>query len=173
MTSFFRSKIGVTDTSIMRFRVLPTDLDTNIHMNNGRYLTIMDLGRMDMVIRNGLLREVLKNKYAPVLSAAQMRYRIPLMPFQCYELHSRIVCWDNKWAYMEQKFIILDGPKAGAVAAIGIVKGGFYDPKTKTTVPNDEILTKLSKSDLQSPEFPGYVIKWIEAEEALRQVTAQ
>jgi hypothetical protein len=32
------------DVSRLTFRVLPTDLDLNGHMNNGRYLTIMDLG---------------------------------------------------------------------------------------------------------------------------------
>ena len=31
--------------SIVSFRVWPNDLDINIHMNNGRYLTIMDIVR--------------------------------------------------------------------------------------------------------------------------------
>ena len=30
-------------------RVWPNDLDTNAHMNNGRYLTLMDLGRFDLM----------------------------------------------------------------------------------------------------------------------------
>lgn len=30
--------------SIVTFRVWPHDLDLSVHMNNGRYLTLMDLG---------------------------------------------------------------------------------------------------------------------------------
>ena len=172
VTAFFRSKLDVLGTSKLTFHVLPNDLDSNIHMNNGRYLSIMDLGRLDMIIRNGMIKEVIKNKYAPVLSAAQVRYRLPLMPFQKYELQSRLVCWDDKWAYMEQRFIIAKGAKAGAVAAIAILKGGFFDPKTKTTVPNTVLLGDIGDAHLESPEFPDYVLKWIEAEEAFRQVTS-
>lgn len=172
--SLLRPKIDILEPSTLRFRVLPNDLDTNIHMNNGRYLTIMDLGRVDMIIRNGLMGAVIKNKYAPVLSAVKMRFRIPLLPFQKYDLQTRILCWDDKWAYMEQRFIIAEGKKAGAVAAIGLLKGSFYDPKTKTTVPNDVMIGKLSHSaQKNSPDFPDYVLKWIEAEEALRAITAQ
>ncbi|MEM7680059.1 MAG: thioesterase family protein [Pseudomonadota bacterium] len=171
--SLFGAKLDVLGTSVLSFRVLPNDLDTNVHMNNGRYLTIMDLGRLNMIIRNGLAKEFVKYKYAPVLSAVQARYRIPLMPFQRYELHSRIVCWDKKWAYMEQRFIIVDGPKAGAVAAIGLLKGSFFDPKTKSVIPTDEIIARLPEAQQKnSPEFPDYVLKSIEAEEALRQMTA-
>ncbi|TMH75049.1 MAG: acyl-CoA thioesterase, partial [Betaproteobacteria bacterium] len=32
------------DTVELALRVLPTDLDLNGHMNNGRYLTLVDLG---------------------------------------------------------------------------------------------------------------------------------
>ncbi len=38
----------------MTFRVLPTDLDVLGHMNNGVYLSIMDLGRMDLLQRSGI-----------------------------------------------------------------------------------------------------------------------
>ena len=34
---------GLFDASRVSFRVLPNDCDLNFHMNNGRYLTFMDL----------------------------------------------------------------------------------------------------------------------------------
>ena len=43
-------------------RVWPNDLDTNAHMNNGRYLTLMDLGRFDLMTQCGLVGTVLKKK---------------------------------------------------------------------------------------------------------------
>src|SRR5438552_18715762 len=41
------------DTVELALRVLPTDLDLNGHMNNGRYLTLVDLGLVTVFIRSG------------------------------------------------------------------------------------------------------------------------
>lgn len=155
----------------VRLRVYPNDLDSNGHMNNGRYLTVMDLGRLHLLMRTGLLRMVMRQKLAPTLAAVQMRYRMQLLPFQPFDLETRVVCWDKKWVYMEQRFLYIAGPKSGAVAAIGLVKGGFYDRATKTTMPTSSILAAIGRSD-QSPPFPDYVTDWIRAEESLRAVTA-
>jgi len=43
----------------LTFRVLPTDLDVLGHMNNGVYLSIMDLGRMDLLQRSGVWSRLL------------------------------------------------------------------------------------------------------------------
>lgn len=170
--SFFRPRIrDILDAATLDFHVLPNDLDTNIHMNNGRYLTIMDLGRFDLVLRTGLLRHMMKQKAMPVLSAAQVRWRLPLNPFQKFTLETRVVCWDDKWVYMEQRFILRGGPKDGAVAAIGVVKGSFYNTVRKATVPTPELLRALGL-DKQSPPMPEHIREWQAAEEHLKAVTA-
>lgn len=168
----FGQKItDMTGAHRVRLRVYPNDLDSNFHMNNGRYMTVMDLGRLNLILRTGLWRLVMKHKYAPVLGSAQMRFRLPLNPFQLFDLETRVLCWDEKWIYMEQRFLIVHGPKAGAVAAIGLIKGSFYDPARKGTVPMAEILQAVGYTD-PSPECPGYLKDWIGAEESLRAVTA-
>ena len=48
------SKLSFTDVSRSRFRVWPTDLDILNHMNNGKYLSVMDIGRFDLMQRNGV-----------------------------------------------------------------------------------------------------------------------
>ena len=171
ITSFFRPKIqSILEDSVLTLRVLPNDLDFNMHMNNGRYFTIMDLGRFDLTLRTGLMQIMLKQKSVPILGAGQIRYRLPLMPFQKYELHTKIAAWDDKWAYIEQRFIIADGPKKDAVAAIALVKGSFYDQKNKKTVPTDEVL-KMAGLAEASPEMPTYMAEWQKAEEHLRDAT--
>jgi len=47
------SPLGSTDVGRMTFRVVPTDLDVLGHMNNGVYFSLMDLGRIDLMIRTG------------------------------------------------------------------------------------------------------------------------
>ncbi|PZQ47238.1 MAG: Mesenchymal stem cell protein DSCD75 [Micavibrio aeruginosavorus] len=174
IASFFKPKAADPfDETSLDFWVLPNDLDLNGHMNNGRYLTIMDIGRMDFVLRlTGLAAYVIKNKYIPVLSGATMRYRLPLLPFQKYVLKTRVLCWDDKWVYMEHRFIIRGGKKDGAVAAIGLVKGSFFSKEKRTTIPTGEIMTAIGQTK-PSPAIPAYIAKWSETEESLREEMAQ
>jgi acyl-CoA thioesterase FadM len=46
-----RGPLDLLGESVVRFRVWPGDLDFNLHMNNGRYLTLMGLGRLDLMAR--------------------------------------------------------------------------------------------------------------------------
>jgi len=168
ISSKFKPRItDATAPQALMFRVLPNDLDFNMHMNNSRYLAIMDVGRIDLLIRTHLFQEMRKIKAIPVLSTAKMRYRISLQPFQRYRLESKLVCWDEKWLYIEHRFIIADGPKAGAVAAIGLVKGVFYSGQGKGTVPTSQLL-ELTGMDKHSPEFPEHVTDYIKADESFR-----
>ncbi len=88
--------IGVLDAASLRFRVWPTDLDINVHMTNARYFSVMDLGRTDLMIRVGLGGAILRNRWQPVLGAANIRFRRSLKPFQRFTLVSRVLCWDEK-----------------------------------------------------------------------------
>lgn len=116
----FRKRQDFTETMTVNFRVWPSDLDINFHMTNSKYLALMDLGRMDLMLGAGMMREVLKRRWGPVLSVASIRFRRQLNPFQKFQLHSRLVGWDKKWFYMEQTFETEKG-----IAATAIVKGLF------------------------------------------------
>ena len=63
-----RARVGALDETSLTFRVWPNDVDVLMHMNNGRYLTLMDLGRADGIIRSGV-HAILKEHdwYAVVL----------------------------------------------------------------------------------------------------------
>ena len=52
--ALFKPRMATLDTSVLHFHVLPNDLDLHRHMNNGRYLSIMDLGRADLMLRTGI-----------------------------------------------------------------------------------------------------------------------
>jgi acyl-CoA thioesterase FadM len=169
--SFFRPRISdILALSCLRLRVLPNDLDLNGHMNNGRYPSLMDLGRLDLVLRSGLLRLMLREKSVPILAAVQIRFRIPLEVFQAYDLETRVICWDDKWVFMEQRFVIAHGEKAGGIAAIALVKGNFYDRRAKNTWPTQALLKALG-AHTASPAFPDYITRWMEAEESMRVLT--
>jgi acyl-CoA thioesterase FadM len=172
LTAWRRPKVrDIVAGCSLNFRVLPNDLDTNMHMNNGRYLTVMDLGRVDMVLRAGLFGAMLKRGCLPVLASASVRWRLPLVLFRPYRLETRVVCWDEKWVYLEQRFVMVGGKKDNAVAAIGILKGSFWDKKKKETVPTSELL-QIIGLDRLSPPIPDHIAEWQRSEEALKAVTS-
>ena len=157
-------------TSRLFFRVLPTDLDINLHMNNGRYLTIMDLGRIDLVLRSGLWRPIWRHGWAPTIGAVVIRYRQELRPFELFRLETRLAAWSDSIAVMEQTFVIASGPRRGRVAARALIKAGFYDRRKRTQVPVKRLVAGLGLSEAASasPPFTAEIEAFLAADAALR-----
>lgn len=171
ISSFFKPKIDyILEPAYLKLCVMPNDLDFNMHMNNGRYLTIMDLGRLDLILRSGLFKIMLQQKNVPILGSVTMRYRLSLDPFQKYTLKTQILGWDEKWFYIEQRFLMRAGPRRDEVAAIGLVKGCFFDNNTRSTVPSSEVLKAIGHPH-PSPLLPPHVVEWQRAEETLKDIT--
>jgi acyl-CoA thioesterase FadM len=145
---------GVFDESRVAFRVLPTDCDINFHMNNGRYLAFMDLGRVHMVAQIGLLAIIVKRRWMPVLAAADINFIRPLAPFQKFELVTRLVTWDDKYAYMEQRF-----ESNGALCAHAFVKALFLDQGRR--VNTSDIVAELGYTG-EPPPCPEELRIWAE-----------
>lgn len=117
---FSKGKLNLAQPIKTGFRVLPHDLDFNFHMNNGRYLTIMDLARFDFMIQNGLFFSCLRRSWLPVLGETQMVYFRPLKIFESYEIETQLESWDDKWFVISQKFM-----RHGKVMAHGQIRGLF------------------------------------------------
>lgn len=132
---FFVSKpIGIFEVCKTEFRVNPLDLDVNFHMNNGRYLSIMDLGRVDLMIRAGVFMKLVKNGYYPVVVSESIRFKKSLEPFEKFEMSTQTESWDEKNFFMQQKFI-----RKGEVVAEGYIKARFKQRGRKGSVPTAEI----------------------------------
>ena len=120
--SFLRERLPIGKThSRLTLRVLPNDLDLNFHMNNGRYLTICDLSRMDLFIRTGLARSMFRRKWMPIIAEHTMAYKKPLGLFVRYDVLLEVTHWDEKYFYMKHSFRIAD-----RVVAEGTSKGCIY-----------------------------------------------
>jgi acyl-CoA thioesterase FadM len=150
---FLKKPLKLLDTSVVTGRVWPTDLDNNIHMNNGRYLTIMDLGRFDWILSGGFLGLCFKNRWFPIVGALKILYLKPLKPFQKFELKTRILGWDAKWIYVEQIFEV-----NGILCSKSILQGLFHGPQGK--VPTQEWLKAVGFTQ-KSPKLPTDVRAWL------------
>lgn len=121
-----RGPMDVLAESRFRLRCWPNDLDSNMHMNNGRYLTIMDLGRLDLILRSGLWRVMRERKWNPVVGTAKITFRRSIEPLQSFELVTQVIGWDEKWLYIEHRM-----ERGGKVMAQAFVRGLFIGPDGK------------------------------------------
>jgi acyl-CoA thioesterase FadM len=143
---------GVLDDSRVCFRVLPNDCDVNLHMNNGRYLSFMDLGRVHLLAQLGLLPIIFRNRWKPVLAAAEINFIRPLKPLQKFDLVTRVVTWDEKYVYMEQLF-----EARGELCAHAFVKGLFLGGAGR--VGNASVLASLGYAG-EAPAMPEELRIW-------------
>ena len=80
----------------------PWDLDFWFELNNGRALTLYDLGRIPFSGRSGFSKVILKNKWSMTMAGANVRYRKRLRAFERIRMQTRTVCWDERFLYIEQ-----------------------------------------------------------------------
>ena len=147
-----RGRAGVFDTTVLRMRVWPNDLDFNGHMTNGRYFTVADVGRMDYVLRTGSLKVALQHRAKPIVADATARFRRELKPLQRFELHTRLLGWDDKWTFMEHRFVC-DGRVAGVV-----VMRGVFVAKSGPVPPG--VFSQALGVNPQSPPLPQHLVEW-------------
>ena len=149
-------RIGLLDEDCLRMRVWPNDIDFNLHLNNSRYLSHMDYGRMRMIARIGVLDPVLRERWMPLVGSVFITYRRSLPLMAQFTLASRVLCWDEKWFYMEQVFRLREG-NSEALAAIAWVKGLF---RAKTgNVPPQQLVDMVAPG-MVSPEMPEQLAAW-------------
>jgi acyl-CoA thioesterase FadM len=141
-------RVDLFQTTRVRLRVWPNDLDFNLHVNNGRYLALADIGRMHWFARTGLLAIARSRKAYPVVGDAIAKFRRDLKAFESFEIYTRLIGWDSKWGFIEHRFVRA-GRVIGAVAIRGVFKGpaGSIEP--------GELLQHLAHTGT-SPQLPEW-----------------
>jgi len=135
------------------FRVGPTDLDILGHVNNGKYFSLMDLARVDLIGRAGLLPHLRRRGWVPVVVAETIQLRRSLSLFQAFVIHTRVLGWDDKAFVLDQHF-----ERGHEVIASAIIRTRFVS-RRGGTVPPREVLGLLDLPG-ESPALPPYPARW-------------
>lgn len=153
-TSLTRSRHGVFDEVRTPMRAWLTDIDINRHINNGRYLTLMDFARLDHSLRTGMMKELLKRKWWPIMGGATVSFRRELKPLSTFDITTRLLYWDEKWLYGEHRFE-KDGHVHTHAYAKAVIKRG------RETIPPAELMALFGHSG-PPPEAHDGLRRWIE-----------
>ncbi|MEJ3405300.1 acyl-CoA thioesterase [Rathayibacter sp. YIM 133350] len=156
-----RRPIGIYDVSRSWFRTLPTDQDVLGHMNNGVYFSIMDIARFDQTIRSGTWDVFRARGWYPVVVSETLSFRKSLTLGQRFAIESRILGFDDKAVYVEQRFVRPDADGRLEVYAKGYIRGRFLK-KTGGTVPIAEVI-EASGGIPEGLEVPQRLLDWGQA----------
>lgn len=130
----------VTGEQTITGLVTTRDIDM-CHMNNARYLRECDFARFSLYTRNGVFKALRHLGATMVVGATTIRYRRALCIGERYGLRSRIVTWDDKAFYLEQRFV---SAKDGLVCAV------MYCKQTVIRTSPDKILQHLCKRKVRN-----------------------
>ena len=149
-------RLGLLGTHVSTHRCWPWDLDPWIELNNGRTLTLYDLGRFPMILRTGTIATLRENGWGITVAGSTIRYRRRIKAFQRFTMVSHSLGWDDRFLYIEQTMwsggeccnhMLLRG---AITSAQGIVAPGR--------------LMQAAGRDAASPTLPDWVQAWIAAD---------
>jgi acyl-CoA thioesterase FadM len=154
-------KVSPLDTVTITLPVTRTDVEAT-RMNNGRYLTLMDLGRFALTARCGLVPVLVKRRWSPLVTGVMIHFRRSLRVSSTFDLSTRILCWDEKSFFLEQRFVQRNEARAHA-----LVKAVFMG--AKGVLVSSDVLA-AGGFDTTSPPMPDAVRAWQAAERAARAI---
>lgn len=151
--------LGVDETHVSHHICWPWDLDFMMELNNGRSLTLYDLGRIPYAKRIGLLDVLKKNDWTMAMAGATVRWRRRVRMFQKLKMHTHFLGRDARFIYMLQTLWHGEHPTSSIVYRIAIAnKDGI--------IPTDKVAAQLPDGYAVEKVLPEWVQKWIDAENA-------
>ncbi|TDA89988.1 thioesterase family protein, partial [Halomonas marinisediminis] len=95
-----------------------------LELNNGRTLTLFDLGRIPLGQRAGLLALLKRERWGLTVAGSVVRYRRRVRMFDRIEMRSRLIGWDARFTYIEQIMLV-----RGVVTSQAVLRTAVTDAK--------------------------------------------
>jgi len=153
------SPLALLGTHVSSHICWPWDLDPWMELNNGRTLTLFDLGRMPLSTRLGIVAALKAHGWGMSAAGASVRYRRRVRAFHRVRMTSRILGWDARFLYVEQAMW-----RRGEALNHLLVRLAATD--AQGILPPARLIAAMGYPDTPSPPLPGWVQAWIDAEAA-------
>lgn len=140
-------------THVSHLSCLPWDLDPWRELNNGRTLTLYDLGRLPLAIRTGLSAVLRAEGWGLTVAGASVRYRRRVPAFRRITMRSAFVGRDARFLYVHQAMAAAsDGDPLSSL----LIRGAVTSPQG--IVPTDRVMAALGR-----PDWPLHAPDWVTA----------
>lgn len=149
-------RLGLLSVHETRHICWPWDLDSFMELNNGRVLTLFDLGRISMALRTGLNEALRSHGWGIAVAGNSVRYRRRVRAFDRLTIRTRCIGWDARFVYMEQSMW-----KGNDCTSQQLVRSAVT--ARQGIVPTAEVLAALGHA-AASPPLPDWVQAWIAAD---------
>jgi len=148
--------LGFFDTHESHHICWPWDIDPWMELNNGRALTLYDLGRIPLASRTGLVRVTRSLGWGLTVAGVSVRYRRRVQAFQRFDMRSRCLGWDARFLYIEQSMWRAGECTNQMLLRMAVIaKGGMVAPEKVA-----EAIGHVGAS----PVLPAWVQAWIAAD---------
>lgn len=144
------------DTHVSQHRCWPWDLDPWRELNNGRTLTLFDLGRLPASIRIGMVDALRAGGWGMTVAGSSVRYRQRVRMMQRFETRTRLIGWDARFLYIEQSMW-----RRGQALNHMLVRMAVTSPNG--IVAPQALIARMGP-EIESPALPDWVTAWIAAE---------
>lgn len=149
-------RLGILEPHQSHHICWPWDLDLWVELNNGRTLTLYDLGRIPLGLRTGLSDVLRARRWGMTVAGSSVRYRRRVRAFDRLVMHSHCIGWDDRFIYMEQSLW-----KGEECTSHLLIRSAVTN--AKGIVPPREVLAAMGVAQ-ESPAFEGWVQAWIGAD---------
>ncbi len=150
-------KICLEEETSLVLRAGIFDIDPLMEINNGRYLTLADIGRFNHGFRTGFYKKSRENNlyFTVAGTSTKYRYRIPFR--KKFTMTTKIICYDDKWIYYHHNFIYNNQITTSLLVRTGVLKNG------KLVRPKD--VEGYFEMTLPKLAMPEWVESWIKTDE--------
>lgn len=155
---FKGQSLAVSDVSEITILSNPSDIDNFLEMNNGRILTLFDLGRIDFAVRTGLGKQLLKKRWGLVVAGSSVQYRKRVRLFDKVTIKTHLLGVDERWIYIEQTMWV-----KGQATSQALLRTGVTNILTGKVLNPIDVFASLNLDATQYP-LPDWVKAWAEAD---------
>ncbi|XP_013141141.1 PREDICTED: protein THEM6-like [Papilio polytes] len=150
----FQKRCGINDTTTIYGFCTTQDVDIFLkHMNNARYVRELDFARFHFYDRTGIYDNIKAAKGHALQGASSIRYRRTIPIFSFYKVETKLVYWEDKTLFIEQKFITTSD---GFVRAIVLSRQNLLE------VDAARLFKDIPGAD-SKPECPEEIRHWLQS----------
>ncbi len=157
--SRIQGPLDIGATGVVCSHVGLVDIDVYSELNNGRTLTLLDLGRICFLQRIGLISAIRSAGWSFAVGGGSLRFRHRVPFGSRIKITTRLLGHDGRWFYFQHVISCRNRS-----CFLALIRGAVTSKDG--IVPVEEVLEKLGRPGWNL-ELPDWVRAWIDADAGL------